>query len=164
MIIIVSDGSSRGNPGPGGYGTIVIHGDMVTEFAGYERKTTNNRMELMGVIRGLDYVLSHKLGDSVRVYSDSTYVLGGITAWLKNWKKNGWKTASKKPVLNQELWEDLDNKISKLKRVEGVKVKGHAGVVLNERADFLATMYADGMELTLYHGDKETYKKILKQY
>lgn len=163
MISIISDGASRGNPGPGGYGTIVIHDDIVIEFAGYERHTTNNKMELMGAIIGLDYVIKHKIGDTVKLYSDSAYVLGGIQSWLTNWKKNGWKTANKKPVLNQELWQELDSKINQLKKVECIKVKGHAGVVLNERADFLATMYADGMELTLYHGDKETYKKIIKQ-
>jgi ribonuclease HI len=121
-------------------------------------------MELMGAIVGLEYVIKNKLSDTVKLYSDSAYVLGGIESWLKNWKKNGWKTANKKPVLNQELWQELDEKISQLKKVECIKVKGHAGVVLNERADFLATMYADGMELTLYHGDKDTYKKILKNF
>lgn len=163
MISIISDGSSRGNPGPGGYGTIVIHDETVIEFAGYERRTTNNQMELMGAIVGLDYVIKHNVGDSVKLYLDSAYVIGGIESWLANWKKNGWKTATKKPVLNQELWQELDNKINQLKKVECIKVKGHAGVILNERADFLATMYADGMELTLYHGDKETYKKIIKK-
>ena len=162
MIIIVSDGSSRGNPGPGGYGTIVVHGDNVTEFAGYEKKTTNNRMEIMGVIAGLDFVLSRNLGDTVRLYSDSAYVLGGIESWLKNWKKNGWQTANKKPVLNQDLWETLDGQIERLKKMECVKVKGHAGVMLNERADYLATAYADGLDIHLYHGDKEVYKKMLK--
>src|SRR3989338_3682872 len=162
MIIIVSDGSSKGNPGSGGYGTIVIHGDTATEFAGYERKSTNNRMEIMGVIVGLDFVLKSKLGDSVRVYSDSAYVLGGIESWLKNWKKNGWKTAAKKAVLNQDLWEVLDGQIEKLKKVECVKVKGHAGVVLNERADYLASTFASGLEINLYHGDKEVYKKMLR--
>lgn len=163
MISIISDGSSRGNPGPGGYGTIVIHDETVIEFAGYERRTTNNQMELMGAIVGLDYVIKHNVGDSVKLYLDSAYVIGGIESWLSNWKKNGWKTANKKAVLNQELWQELDNKISQLKKVECIKVKGHAGVILNERADFLATMYADGMELTLYHGDKETYKKIIQK-
>lgn len=162
MIIIVSDGASKGNPGAGGYGTIVVHGDTVTEFAGYERKSTNNRMEIMGVIIGLDFVLTRKLGDSVRIYSDSAYVLGGIENWLKNWKNNGWKTASKKPVLNQDLWEKLDSQIERLKKVECVKVKGHAGVVLNERADYLASTFASGLEINLYHGDKEVYKKMLK--
>jgi ribonuclease HI len=140
-IEIYTDGSSLGNPGPGGWGTVITEGDKVLhELGGCEKNTTNNRMELQGVISALEYILMHHKGEKVIIHADSAYVLGGITTWIHNWEKNGWKTSTKKEVLNQDLWQ----KLIKLVREFGdtlswQKVKGHAGVLHNERADEIAT-------------------------
>lgn len=144
VIEIYTDGSSLGNPGPGGYGVVVVEGNkIVKEFGGYEKQTTNNRMELMAVIEALEYTIRHYKGSKVSICADSAYVLGGVTTWIHNWEKNGWKTANKKPVLNQDLWQGL---IALVRNFEGTilweKVKGHNGHIHNERADFVATSYA----------------------
>lgn len=143
-IKIYTDGSSLGNPGPGGYGVVVVEGEkVVKEFGGYEKQTTNNRMELMAVIEALEYINKHYRGGKVAICADSTYVLGGITTWIHNWEKNGWKTANKKPVLNQDLWQAL---IVLVRNFDGniswEKVKGHAGHIHNERADVIATEHS----------------------
>ena len=141
VIEIYTDGSSLGNPGPGGYGVVVVEGDkVVQEFGGYEKQTTNNRMELMAVIEALEYAIRHYKGGKVAICADSAYVLGGVTTWIHNWEKNGWKTANKKQVLNQDLWQGL---IALVRNFDGdiawEKVKGHAGHVHNEQADKIAT-------------------------
>lgn len=143
-IEIYTDGSSLGNPGPGGYGVIVVEGDtIVQELGGYEKETTNNRMELMAVIEALEYINKNQKKSEVIIHADSTYVLGGVTEWIHNWEKNGWKTSNKKPVLNQDLWQML---IALVRVFEGKlfwqKVKGHAGHIYNERADEIATTFA----------------------
>jgi ribonuclease HI len=131
---IHSDGACSGNPGPGGWGAIVEHNGTRTELKGGEQLTTNNRMELMAAIMALESLPANCKAD---VYTDSQYVKGGITAWMKNWKKNGWKTADKKPVKNIELWQRLENAAS-AHQVDWHWLKGHAGHVENERADELA--------------------------
>src|SRR3989339_4450 len=103
MVTIYTDGSSRGNPGPGGWGVIVDDGDRVIEMGGREDHTTNNRMELTAAIKSLEAIS----GDEVTVYTDSEYVMKGITEWVHNWQKKGGRTANKKPVLNQDLWQEL---------------------------------------------------------
>ena len=143
IIEIYTDGSSLGNPGPGGWGVVVTAGDKtVKELGGYEKNTTNNRMELASVISALKYISSRQgLAETeVIIHADSTYVLGGVTTWIHNWEKNGWKTANKKPVLNQDLWQELISHVRAFKgKLSWQKVKGHAGVVHNERADVIAT-------------------------
>ena len=133
-ILLFSDGSSLGNPGPGGWGTILQYKETKKELSGGDPHTTNNIMELRGVIEGLK-ILKEKC--DVTIFSDSKYVVQGINEWLANWKKNNWKTASKTPVKNQELWEEYD-KLSTLHTIQAIWVKGHAGHIENERCDILA--------------------------
>ena len=136
---IFTDGACSGNPGPGGWGVLMLWGEEEKEIYGGELDTTNNRMELMAAIRGLE---SLKHGMKVRLYTDSTYVKDGITKWIHGWKKNGWKTAAKKPVKNQDLWQMLEKAISE-HDVEWHWVKGHCGHPENERADELARRGAE---------------------
>ena len=136
-IVIYTDGGCHGNPGPGGWGCVVIDGENVRKLSGGEKQTTNNRMELSAAIEALQAVALE--GRKIVVYSDSQYVKNGITSWIKNWKKNGWRTAAKKPVLNQDLWVQLDTLYNSLD-VEWKWVKGHAGVEYNEVCDQLCQM------------------------
>jgi ribonuclease HI len=129
-----TDGACSGNPGPGGWGAILRAGGKEKEIAGGERATTNNRMEMMAVIQGLAAL---KGPSAVTLYTDSRYVMDGATKWLANWKKNGWRTADKKPVKNDDLWKRLDT--ARLRHtVDWRWIKGHAGHEMNERADELA--------------------------
>ena len=143
-LVIYTDGGCSGNPGPGGWGTVIIDGTNITKLSGGEKQTTNNRMELSAAINALDAVIKNTgwRNRHVEVYSDSQYVKNGITSWIKNWKKNGWKTAAKKPVLNQDLWIALDNLYNQLD-IEWKWVKGHAGVEYNEICDQLCKMGMD---------------------
>jgi len=133
-ITLYSDGSSLGNPGPGGWGTILDFNGNEKELSGGNLNTTNNQMELQGVIEGLKAL---KEPCEVQIYSDSKYVVQAINEWLKNWIKNNWKTAGKKPVKNQELWKEY-LEVSKVHTVNANWVKGHAGHPQNERCDVLA--------------------------
>jgi ribonuclease HI len=133
---IFTDGACKGNPGPGGWGALLRYGGEEKELYGGEIETTNNRMELTAVIRALE-ALKRKV--SVAVTTDSVYVRDGITKWIHNWKRNGWKTAQKKPVKNDDLWKELDE-LSQQHEIEWHWVKGHAGHPENERADELANM------------------------
>ncbi|CAE7863452.1 rnhA [Symbiodinium necroappetens] len=133
---LFTDGACSGNPGPGGWAYILKHpaSGKVVEFAGAEARTTNNRMELTAVIQGLRHI---KEPAKVEIYSDSKYVLEGLESWLDNWIKRGWKTASKKPVKNEELWRDLDE-LRKIHDLTFHWVRGHDGHPENERCDQLA--------------------------
>jgi len=133
-IEIYTDGACKGNPGVGGWGAILIYKDHIKEISGKENHTTNNIMELTAVIKGLETL---KEQCHVVLTTDSNYVKDGITEWIKVWKSNGWKTANKQPVKNQELWKRLDN-ISDKHIVEWKWVKGHSGHPGNEHADKLA--------------------------
>lgn len=133
-ITIYTDGACSGNPGPGGWGAILISGEHRKELSGGERETTNNRMELMAAIEALDAL---KRPSNVVLHTDSTYVKDGITKWIHGWRRNGWRTAAKKPVKNAELWQQLDE-ASQRHTIEWRWVKGHAGHPENERADELA--------------------------
>lgn len=185
-ITMYTDGSSRGNPGPGGWASILIteygvtdnrrgmrdERDEVIELGGREDMTTNNRMELRGTIEGLRHINS-KLGitdnrektteiSAVEVLTDSEYVRKGITEWIDGWIKKGWKTSTKKDVLNRDLWEELLHEEKRLKN-SGVTitwnyVPGHAGIQGNERADTIATGCADNAtHLQLYRGSRSEY-------
>jgi len=140
-VYIYSDGSSLGNPGAGGWGTILKYNNHTKELSGGEEYTTNNKMELKGVIEGLKAL---KEPCNVKVISDSKYVVQGINEWLKNWIKNNWRTAAKKPVKNLELWQDYV-KISKLHKIKATWVKGHSGHIENERCDILARTEAENL-------------------
>ncbi|MGQ7274814.1 ribonuclease HI [Marinobacter sp. V034] len=133
-VILYTDGACKGNPGPGGWGALLSYGKVEKELFGGERNTTNNRMELMAAIEGLR-ALSRVC--SIDLYTDSQYVRKGITEWMTNWKKNGWKTAARKPVKNADLWRMLDEEVGR-HDVRWHWVKGHAGNPGNERADGLA--------------------------
>ena len=133
-VIVHTDGACSGNPGPGGWGVILDYNGTRKELNGGEALTTNNRMELMGAISALEAL---KRPCEVEMHVDSQYVKDGITKWIHGWKKNGWKTADKKPVKNAELWQRLDDAL-KLHKVSWHWVKGHAGHDDNERADELA--------------------------
>ena len=191
-ITIYTDGSSRGNPGRGGWGAVILVDrqqttdnrgynaeDEVIELGGREDHTTNNRMELMGAIEGLRHVGSSSFFvreepgserptdndqrlTSIEICTDSQYVKKGMTEWIDGWIAKGWKGSTKKPVLNKELWQDLKKEEDRLKK-GGVKVTwkyvpAHVGVVMNERADTIATMCADNdSDLELYRGPKSGY-------
>ena len=131
---IWTDGACSGNPGPGGWGAILIYGEVQKEMSGAEPETTNNRMELQAAIAALSAL---RRPCKVILHTDSQYVKGGITGWIFGWKKNGWRTADKKPVKNVDLWQALDEAIRR-HEIEWRWVKGHAGSELNERADELA--------------------------
>lgn len=138
-IEIYTDGACRGNPGPGGWGVVLIAGEHRKTMHGGEPETTNNRMELTAAIKALDAL---KRGESVVLHTDSKYVMDGIRSWLPNWKKRGWKTAAKKPVKNKDLWQALDKAASR-HDIRWVWVKGHAGNPGNEEADALANQGID---------------------
>ena len=131
---IFTDGACSGNPGPGGWGAILRLGSRERELSGGDPATTNNRMELMAAIMGLETL---KRPCTVRLFTDSTYVRDGVTKWIHGWKKNGWRTSDKKPVKNVDLWKRLDEALGRQK-VHWHWVKGHAGHAMNERADELA--------------------------
>ena len=138
-----TDGACRGNPGKGGWGALLRYNGNEKTLHGGEPHTTNNRMELMAVIQGLRSL--KKPGCEVHVFSDSKYVLTGITEWLPNWKKRGWKTAAKKPVLNVDLWQMLDA-LAAQHTIKWEWVKGHSGHPENERADSLANLGIDELD------------------
>ena len=131
---LFTDGACSGNPGPGGWGALLRYGSSEKELKGGAAETTNNRMELTAVIEGLRAL---KKASQVRVTTDSKYVMQGVEEWLAGWKARGWKTAAKKPVKNQDLWQALDAELAK-HQVRWAWVKGHAGHAENERADALA--------------------------
>ena len=133
-VTIYTDGACKGNPGPGGWGVLLVHGAREKELFGGDAHTTNNRMELLAVIRALEALRQRC---RVRVYTDSKYVQQGISAWIRGWKHNGWRTADRKPVKNVELWQELD-RLAALHEVEWHWVKGHADNPGNTRADALA--------------------------
>ncbi len=152
---IYTDGSSLGNPGPGGWGTVIINNKeliikngksepTIVELGGFEKNTTNNRMEMMAVVEALKYIRKSDFRISdVIIHADSAYVLGGVTSWVFNWEKNGWKTSKKEPVLNQDLWKELISLVRSSKcDLKWQKVKGHSGIEYNELADQIATTCA----------------------
>ena len=140
MIKVFTDGACSGNPGIGGWGVVILSNDSDPIFLkGGEIQTTNNRMELTATIKALKYFKEHQL---ITLITDSKYIKDGIKSWIANWKKNGWRTTSKKPVKNKELWVELDSQISK-HNITWKWVKGHAGDRYNEKADFLARRFIE---------------------
>ncbi|MDY6798227.1 MAG: ribonuclease HI [Pseudomonadota bacterium] len=135
-VVIYTDGACKGNPGPGGWGVVLRYGDVQKTLHGGERDTTNNRMELQAAIQGLKAL---RRACNVELYTDSQYVRKGITEWLSGWKRNGWKTAARKPVKNADLWLELDEQVAR-HSINWHWVKGHAGTPGNELADELANL------------------------
>ncbi len=142
MLKIWTDGSCLGNPGPGGWAFVATDGKNSAERSGGEKDTTNNRMELTAVIRAISAARKHS---EIEIHTDSQYVKNGTSVWMKNWKKNNWRTADKKPVKNQDLWQQLDELVSAVK-VHWVWVRGHNGEELNERCDELARGAAEKLK------------------
>lgn len=140
-VFAFTDGACRGNPGPGGWGALLRYGNHEREFYGAESHTTNNRMELMAAIAALEHL---KEPCVVELTTDSQYVRQGVTQWLENWKRNGWRTSDRKPVKNQDLWQRLDQAAGH-HRVLWHWVKGHSGHAENERCDALANRAIDEM-------------------
>ncbi|KND48581.1 MAG: ribonuclease HI [Parcubacteria bacterium C7867-005] len=157
-ITIFTDGSSKGNPGPGGWGAIVAYTDKVVELGGREEHTTNNRMELSAAIYAIE---SLKQSEVATIYSDSTYVVKGITEWIHGWHRNNWKTAGKKPVENKDLWLRLFDAIQN-KDLKWKVIPGHAGIHANERCDEIATSFADNLLPVLYDGSRAGYTTKLE--
>ncbi len=174
-VLIFADGASRGNPGKGGYGAIVVSGLSenfnsnsgalhIRELGDRDDMTTNNKMELSAVISGLKYCKKIGVNNSVdiNIYTDSKYVINGAKSWIFGWQKNGWKTATKEEVKNRELWEVMLDLIID-KNINWILLPGHAGVVGNERCDQIATNFADKTNESLYDGKLADYShsKIL---
>ena len=134
MIKIYTDGSCLGNPGDGGWAAIIIENEKKTYIKGSKKDTTNNQMELLAPIKALEKIPQ---GSKVQIFTDSRYVKSGITEWIHNWKKNGWKTANKQPVKNQDLWIELDN-MTIAYEIEWIWVKGHSSDKLNNEVDLIA--------------------------
>ncbi len=168
-VVVFTDGSSRGNPGPGGFGAIIIapkihdSGFMIQELGGREERTTNNRMELTAAIKALQQIQDSRPNAAggqarfkIQVFSDSSYLVNGITKWVHGWQQNGWKTKEKKDVENRDLWEKLVD-TSRNKDVQWKQVGGHAGVPGNMRSDEIATAFADGKPVQLYSGVLQSY-------
>ncbi len=161
-IVVFTDGSSRGNPGKGGWGSIVFFQNKdvphVRELGGRDNHTTNNRMELTAAHKALEFVYTHapKESVSVQVYTDSKYLIQGITQWVFGWEKNNWITSQKTAVENRDLWEGLLS-LTRGKNIVWTHVDGHAGVPGNERCDGIATSYADENPVSLYDGDASLY-------
>ncbi len=139
MLKIWTDGSCLGNPGPGGWAFIATDGNNVAQRCGSEKDTTNNRMELTAVLAAVKAAKKHC---EIEIHTDSQYVKNGMQTWIKNWKKNNWRTADRKPVKNQELWKELDE-AAQNKKIHWVWVRGHNGEEMNERVDVLARTEAE---------------------
>ena len=159
--ILYTDGACSGNPGPGGFGSIVIADlQYVTELGGGYPQTTNNRMELQAVISGLKFIVAQKIKTfEVQVYTDSVYVIRGITQWVFGWKRNGWKNSTGASVVNQDLWEDLLAVVQQIPtKIKWDYVRGHNNDPGNERCDEIAVAYSKHDEIYLYEGNAAEYK------
>lgn len=163
MIEIYGDGSAIGNPGPGGWGAVLLVSKegkekTIEELGGFETHTTNNRMELTATIEALKQVRDAL---PVTIKTDSQYVINGATKWVFGWEKNGWQTSQKTPVINKDLWQELVAVMRKHK-VTWEHVRGHMGVELNERVDVIANGYARKEHVTLYTGNEDEYAEFLR--
>ena len=159
-ITIYTDGAARGNPGLAGWGVVVINGKKVFEMGGASSHATNNQMELNAPIEALKYIYENSARQglaekSIEIFSDSKYVILGITEWIFNWQKNNWRNAAKKPVLNKELWIELSKLTEQFtcppngREIKWTYVAGHSGDKYNDRVDEIATNFADGNEIEL---------------
>jgi len=168
-ITIFTDGASRGNPGPGGWGAVITlpQEGKIVELGGHDERTTNNRMEVQAAINAILHI--KHLPDDVIIYTDSSYLLQGITEWVKDWIKNGWTTSTNEAVQNRDLWEVLAGVLFEREEnkdygsVSWKKVSGHAKVPGNDRADVIATKYADKKDIELYNGPATDYKHDLEK-
>lgn len=153
--IIFTDGAAKGNPGPGGFGAVLLIGDKVLELGEGKKLTTNNEMELRAVVEALKHVPSSI--KEVEIYTDSKYVVEGATGWTFGWIKNGWKTKAGGDVLHKEIWQELIDLLKKIK-VDWHKVPGHVGIIGNERADKIASDLGEEKNVHLYNGPRQGYE------
>ncbi len=186
-ITVFTDGSSRGNPGPGGWGALIIYpvndeantkhqipNTKVTELGGREEHTTNNRMELMAAQQALSFIETRKIEgrpnssngerSRIEIYTDSAYLLQGVIGWMYGWEKNGWKTKTGEDVLNQDIWKEIAALVFRLKlkhEIDWVKVEGHSGLRGNERVDEICTNAADQKQQILFVGSLDSYEKYI---
>jgi ribonuclease HI len=163
-VIIYTDGASSGNPGPGGWAAVVRKGDKVQELGASEDKTTNNRMEMSAAIGALS---ATEPGDEINLYTDSQYLINGITKWVFGWIKNDWQTKDKNDVLNKDLWQSL-HELIKDRKVNWIGVSGHAGVALNNRVDEIAVKFSKSVtgeesEPVLFNGSSDEYEFDVKE-
>ena len=154
IIIAFTDGASKGNPGPGGWGTVLVDGDRIEELGAGEEKTTNNRMEMTAALEALKYAKEKK--KNMTVYTDSSYLINGITKWVFGWQSKGWKTANGGDVLNQDIWKQLID-LTQIVQTDWKHLPGHSGVPGNERADDIASSFGDGNETPLFKGSMTDY-------
>jgi ribonuclease HI len=157
-VTVYCDGSSIGNPGPGGWGAVITSGKTAKELGGFDDHTTNNRMELTAAIESLKAIREHS---NVTMHTDSQYVIQGITKWVYGWTTNEWQTKEKKDVLNKDLWQAL-MKAADMHSVSWEHVRGHAGVMLNERVDQIANGFARREKVKLFSGTEKEYYEFLK--
>jgi ribonuclease HI len=157
-ILIFTDGAAKGNPGPGGYGVVILQDSLVLEKGGHKVRTTNNEMELKAVVEALKEVASHNT--PVAIYTDSKYVVEGAKGWVFGWLKNGWQTKSKTDVLNKDLWQELVPLLRSV-QIEWHKVPGHVGIIGNERADTIASGFAEKGIYNLYAGSLKDYGYVI---
>jgi len=155
-ILLFTDGASKGNPGRGGWGAVVVGNGKIAELGGAEAHTTNNRMELTAALRGLQHAKQLPAGPRI-LRTDSSYVINGITKWVHGWQKNGWQTKDKKDVLNKDLWSDLVE-AAHGQQIAWEYVGGHVGIAGNERVDTIASELALGNTIELYKGPIEAYE------
>ena len=172
-IIIFADGACSGNPGPGGWAYVLIapdtkKGHLVSEFGGFDPDTTNNKMELTAVGKALRTLedAADESKAAVKIYTDSTYVIKGITLWMKNWEANGWKKQDGESISNETFWKRLfemmqNRQINKSAKIHFKHVAGHSGFVLNERCDEIAVSFCKKTEIDLFHGTLQEYEKKL---
>ena len=153
--LIFTDGAAKGNPGPGGYGAVLLLGDTVLELGEGKKLTTNNEMELRAVVEALKNVPDDV--KEVEIYTDSKYVVEGANGWIFGWMKNGWKTKTDSDVLHKEVWQELVELLKKIK-VDWHKVPGHVGIIGNERADKIASYLGEEKEVDLYSGPRAEYE------
>lgn len=160
-IIIYTDGSSLGNPGPGGYGCVIVFQDSndVVELGGQSRETTNNKMELTAILKVLETLKAKHIPSaaSIHIHTDSSYAINGITKWVHGWQKKNWITLQKTPVLNADIWKAIIPLTKYFTNIKFIHVRGHAGVWGNERCDYIATEYAAGRHPKLFKGKLEKY-------
>lgn len=160
MIRIFTDGSSKGNPGPGGWGAIIQKSDKVIELGGPDKHTTNNRMEMTAIAEALEFVGNTE--DQISIFTDSKYTIDGITKWVTGWQRNGWLTKNKTEVLNKDLWQRLHGLVQN-KNISWNHVAGHVGIPGNERVDTIANGFASEIDVPLFEGLAKDYKISLDQ-
>lgn len=167
-IVVFTDGACSGNPGPGGWGSIILSHGQVFELGAGALATTNNRMELQAVLEAFQFILSLQKNSQSRIliYTDSVYVIRGMTQWIFSWMRNSWKTKEGVPVLNKDIWMDLYERVREIKKhhvLEWHYCRGHVGIPGNERCDEIAVSFSKNIKIDLYRGDLESYFVDLSQ-